>query len=138
MLYYLNSTAERRLKMTLNINNFEFNNKEPIYLQIVELVKKNIATGDLVPGEKLPSVREMSKDLGVNPNTLQRSYGELERLGITYTRRGMGSFISEGDNSMNNLKIDMGKELAKKFIQDMESIGIEKEEAIKILKSVGE
>ena len=123
--------------MTLNINNFEFNNKEPIYLQIVELVKKNIATGDLVPGEKLPSVREMSKDLGVNPNTLQRSYGELERLGITYTR-GMGSFISEGDNSMNNLKIDMGKELAKKFIQDMESIGIEKEEAIKILKSVGE
>ena len=124
--------------MTLNINNFEFNNKEPIYLQIVELVTKNIATGDLVPGEKLPSVREMSKDLGVNPNTLQRSYGELERLGITYTRRGMGSFISEGDNSMNNLKIDMGKELAKKFIQDMESIGIEKEEAIKILKSVGE
>ena len=124
--------------MTLNINNFEFNNKEPIYLQIVELVKKNIATGDLVPWDKLPSVREMSKDLGVNPNTLQRSYGELERLGITYTRRGMGSFISEGDNSMNNLKIDMGKELAKKFIQDMESIGIEKEEAIKILKSVGE
>ena len=124
--------------MTLNINNFGFNNKEPIYLQIVELVKKNIATGNLVPGEKLPSVREMSKDLGVNPNTLQRSYGELERLGITYTRRGMGSFISEGDNSMNNLKIDMGKELAKKFIQDMESIGIEKEEAIKILKSVGE
>ncbi|WP_195987331.1 GntR family transcriptional regulator [Clostridium sp. D53t1_180928_C8] len=124
--------------MTLNINNFEFNNKEPIYLQIVELVKKNIATGDLVPGEKLPSVREMSKDLGVNPNTLQRSYGELERLGITYTRRGMGSFISEGDNSMKSLKINMGKELAKKFIKDMESIGIEKEEAIKILKSVGE
>lgn len=123
--------------MTLNINNFEFNNKEPIYLQIVELVKKNIATGDLVPGEKLPSVRKMSKDLGVNPNTLQRSYGELERLGITYTRRGMGSFISEGDNSMKSLKFDMGKELAKKFIQDMESIGIEKEEAIKILKSVG-
>ena len=124
--------------MTLNINKFQFNNKEPIYLQIVELVKKNIATGDLVPGEKLPSVREMSKDLGVNPNTLQRSYGELERLGITYTRRGMGSFISEGDNSMKDLKVDMGKDLAKKFINDMASIGIDKEEAIKILKSLEE
>ena len=124
--------------MTLNINKFEFNNKEPIYLQIVELVKKNIATGDLVPGEKLPSVREMSKDLGVNPNTLQRSYGELERLGITYTRRGMGSFISEGDNSMKDLKFDMGKDLAKKFINDMASIGIDKEEAIKILRSLEE
>ena len=124
--------------MTLNINKFEFNNKEPIYLQIVELVKKNIATGDLVPGDKLPSVREMSKDLGVNPNTLQRAYGELERLGITYTRRGMGSFISEGDNSMKDLKVDMGKDLAKKFINDMASIGIDKEEAIKILKSLEE
>lgn len=124
--------------MTLNINKFQFNNKEPIYLQIVELVKKNIATGDLVPGDKLPSVREMSKDLGVNPNTLQRSYGELERLGITYTRRGMGSFISEGDNSMKDLKINMGKDLAKKFISDMASIGIDKEESIKILKSLEE
>ena len=124
--------------MTLNINKFEFNNKEPIYLQIVELVKKNIATGDLVPGDKLPSVREMSKDLGVNPNTLQRSYGELERLGITYTRRGMGSFISEGDNSMKDLKINIGKDLAKKFISDMASIGIDKEESIKILKSLEE
>ena len=124
--------------MTLNINKFEFNNKEPIYLQIVELVKKNIATGDLVPGDKLPSVREMSKDLGVNPNTLQRSYGELERLGITYTRRGMGSFISEGDNSMKDVKINMGKDLAKKFISDMASIGIDKEESIKILKSLEE
>lgn len=124
--------------MTLNINKFQFNNKEPIYLQIVELVKKNIATGDLSPGDKLPSVREMSKDLGVNPNTLQRAYGELERLGITYTRRGMGSFISEGDNSMKDLKVDMGKDLAKKFINDMASIGIDKEEAIKILKSLEE
>ena len=124
--------------MTLNINKFQFNNKEPIYLQIVELVKKNIAIGDLSPGDKLPSVREMSKDLGVNPNTLQRAYGELERLGITYERRGMGSFISEGDNSMKDLKVDMGKDLAKKFINDMASIGIDKEEAIKILKSLEE
>lgn len=124
--------------MTLNINNFEFNNKEPIYLQIVELVKKNIAIGDLIPGEKLPSVREMSKDLGVNPNTLQRAYGELERLGITYTKRGMGSFISESGNSMKDLKFYMGKDLAKKFISDMASIGIDKEEAIKILKLLGE
>lgn len=124
--------------MTLNINDFQFNNKEPIYLQIIELVKKNIATGDLTPGEKLPSVREMSKALGVNPNTLHRSYGELERLGITYTKRGMGSFISDGDNSMKNLKINMGKDLAKKFISDMASIGIDKEESIKILKSLEE
>lgn len=124
--------------MILGINDFEFNNKEPIYLQIIELVKKNIALGRLTPGTKLPSVRELSKELGVNPNTLQRAYGELERLGITYTKRGMGSFISEGDNDVKNLKEDMGKQLAKKFIEDMKSIGIEKDEAISILKVLGD
>lgn len=124
--------------MILDINEFEFNNKEPIYLQIIELVKKNIALGRLTPGTKLPSVRELSKELGVNPNTLQRAYGELERLGITYTKRGMGSFISEGDNDVKNLKEDMGKQLAKKFIEDMKSIGIEKDEAISILKVLGD
>lgn len=122
--------------MTLNTKEFEFNNKEPIYLQIIELVKKNIALGVLIPGQKLPSVREMSKELGVNPNTLQRAYGELERLGITYTKRGMGSFISEGDNEVRNLKDDMGKQLAKRFIEEMKSIGIDKEEAIKLIENM--
>ncbi|MBM6860850.1 GntR family transcriptional regulator [Clostridium saudiense] len=120
--------------MILNIDGFEFNNKEPIYLQIIDLIKKNIALGVLTPGAKLPSVRELSKELGVNPNTLQRAYGELERLGITYTKRGMGSFISEGDNEVMNLKEDMGRQLVKKFIKEMKAIGIDKEEAIEIIK----
>ena len=72
----------------LNFELVEFNNKEPIYLQIVELIKKAVASGELGAGEKLPSVREMSAMIGVNPNTLQRSYAELERLGITYTNHG--------------------------------------------------
>ncbi|MBM6838416.1 GntR family transcriptional regulator [Clostridium saudiense] len=116
------------------MDGFEFNNKEPIYLQIIDLIKKNIALGVLTPGAKLPSVRELSKELGVNPNTLQRAYGELERLGITYTKRGMGSFISEGDNEVMNLKEDMGRQLVKKFIKEMKAIGIDKEEAIEIIK----
>lgn len=120
--------------MILSIDGFEFNNKEPIYLQIIELIKKNIALGLLTPGTKLPSVRELSKELGVNPNTLQRAYGELERLGITYTKRGMGSFISEGEDEVMNLKEDMGRQLVKKFIEDMKAIGIDKDEAIEIIK----
>ena len=88
----------------LNFELVEFNNKEPIYLQIVELIKKAVASGELGAGEKLPSVREMSAMIGVNPNTLQRSYAELERLGITYTKRGMGSFINESDGQIDQLK----------------------------------
>lgn len=124
--------------MILNIDGFEFNNKEPIYLQIIELIKKNIALGVLKADDKLPSVRELSKELGVNPNTIQRAYGDLERLGITYTKRGMGSFISNGEDEGIKLKESMGKQIAEKFIEDMKSIGIEKGEAINILNGLEE
>lgn len=110
--------------MHLIVKDFQFNNKEPIYLQIIDLIKKNIASGKLKPGEKLPSVREMSSTLGVNPNTLQRAYGELEKMGITYTKRGMGSFISESLSDVETVKIQMGIDMVKKFLEDMNSMGV--------------
>lgn len=124
--------------MNLELKNFEFNDKESIYLQIIELIKKSIALGELKSGDKLPSVREMSTALGVNPNTLQRAYGELERLGITYTKRGMGSFVNETDDSADSLKEDMVYDIARKFLKEMKSMGIEKKEAIKIIKELEE
>lgn len=120
----------------MNLKDFEFNDNEPIYLQIIELIKGAIATGDLMPGDKLPSVREMSSSLGVNPNTLQRAYGELERLGITYTRRGMGSFVSEGKNEPDKMQEQMGIEISEKYLRDMSAIGLSKEKAIKLLEYI--
>ncbi|MEG0306988.1 MAG: GntR family transcriptional regulator [Clostridium sp.] len=118
----------------MNIGDFEFNNNEPIYFQIIEFIKRSIATGELKSGDKLPSVREMSSSLGVNPNTLQRAYGELERLGITYTKRGMGSFVSEGKEKPDELQDKMGKEIATKFLKDMKDIGISRKRAMKIIE----
>lgn len=89
-----------------------------------------------MPGDKLPSVREMSSSLGVNPNTLQRAYGELERLGITYTRRGMGSFVSEGKNEPDKMQEQMGIEISEKYLRDMSAIGLSKEKAIKLLENI--
>lgn len=122
----------------LNFELIEFNNKEPIYLQIVELIKKAVASGELGAGEKLPSVREMSAMIGVNPNTLQRSYAELERLGITYTKRGMGSFINESDGQIDQLKQELATELVKKFLNDLKAAGISKQEAIKMIEEMSE
>lgn len=122
----------------MNLDNFEFNSNEPIYLQIIELVRRAIATGNLMSGDKLPSVRDMSTSLGVNPNTLQRAYGELERLGITYTKRGMGSFISDRKENSDELQYKMGTELADKFLKDMKAIGISKAKALKILEKIAE
>ena len=69
----------------------------PIYLQIIDTIKKNIAKGKWLPGEKLPSVRELSKTITVNPNTVQKAYRELERQGYVYTTSGVGTFVADRD-----------------------------------------
>jgi len=71
------------------------NSSVPIYAQIIEQIKRNIALGLLKPGDKLPSVREMSANLLINPNTIVKIYTELERESIIYTKKGIGSFVSE-------------------------------------------
>lgn len=117
----------------MKITELNFNDKEPIYHQIIEFVKKSVALGELKAGDKLPSVREMSQALGVNPNTLQRAYGELERLEVTYTKRGMGSYIKEDEKGIDKLREEMANEIVSKFLNDMKSIGIDEEGAIKII-----
>jgi len=67
-----------------------------VYLQIENEVQFAIASGKLKPGDRLPSVREASERLKINPNTVARAYHDLEIMGIVYTRRGMGVFINKG------------------------------------------
>ncbi len=70
-------------------------NGVPIFLQIVQQVKYKIATGALMPGDQLPSVRQLANDLRVNPNTIAKSYTELERSGVIVTKRGAGCFVAD-------------------------------------------
>ncbi len=67
----------------------------PIYQQLVDQIREAVARGDLQPEERLPSVRQLSRDLVVNPNTIARGYTELEREGILNTRPGLGVFVAE-------------------------------------------
>ncbi|HKL85624.1 MAG TPA: GntR family transcriptional regulator [Treponemataceae bacterium] len=103
------------------MDNFDAN--IPIYVQIIQNIKEKIVTGSLVPGDKLPSVREHSESLSVNPNTVQRSYQELEREGVTETRRGLGTYIVEKDGLIEQLKAEMAEMLLKQFIDGMHSLG---------------
>jgi len=79
----------------------------PIYQQLSEQVRAGVARGQLKPNERLPSVRELSQTLVVNPNTVARAYTELEREGVLYTRPGMGVFVAQA-----------GQELSKKVRRD--------------------
>ena len=69
----------------------------PIYRQLIEQVRQAVATGRIQPGDRLPSVRQLSKELVVNPNTIARAYTELEREGVINTRPGLGAFIASPD-----------------------------------------
>jgi len=76
----------------------DYRDARPIYTQIIDGFREQIATGCLQPGEKLPSVRELATSLAINPNTIQRSYRQLEMEGWILTVPGKGCFVCEGDH----------------------------------------
>ncbi len=117
----------------------EFQASKPIYMQIVDKITNEIVQGKKLPGEKLLSVREMAVQMGVNPNTIQRTYSELERLNIVETRRGQGTFVSDNTALMEELGRNMQDEIIKSFIQKMEEIGVDKRHLVRLLqKYLGE
>jgi DNA-binding transcriptional regulator YhcF (GntR family) len=111
----------------------EFDPNIPIYVQIMNTIKQNLVTGNLKPGDKLTSVRELAEKLSVNPNTVQRAYQELEREGVSETRRGMGSFVVERETLISALKTEMAKALMKNFIYGMKSLGYSDDEMLKTI-----
>ncbi len=112
----------------------EFNNNIPIYLQVIEKIKQDIVSGKLKPGEKMLSSREYSNELGINFNTVARVYKELENEKIVFTKRGLGTFITESTDQIENLRYEMAKNQIVTFIKGMKQIGYTKEEMISFIE----
>lgn len=75
--------------------------RKPIYEQLMDTIKESIVYGSLSPDEQLPSVRTLSSQLTVNPNTIQKAYRELEREGYIYSIQGKGSFVTSAKDHLN-------------------------------------
>ena len=86
----------------------EFQSNTPIYLQLIDMLKLQIVSGRLKPGDKLPSVRDLAMEYGVNPNTMQKALGQLEWEKLVYTVRTTGRYVTEDAASIQALR----KELA--------------------------
>lgn len=110
---------------------------KPIYQQLIERIVGDIIRGTLSPGEKLPSVREYAVTVGVNANTMQRVYKELEQMEITETRRGQGSFVTEDVRRIVELRDEMKEQLVSSFIQSVEALGFTASEMISYLQERG-
>ena len=78
-----------------------FDNERPIYLQLMEMIKIQIISGKIKPGEKLPSVRDYAHEVKVNPNTVQKALTELERENLIYTERTNGKYVTDNSSLIN-------------------------------------
>ncbi|MFD2615006.1 GntR family transcriptional regulator [Paenibacillus gansuensis] len=101
----------------------EFHTSKPIYLQLADRIHRQIVSKELAAGQKLPSVREMAITFNVNPNTIQRTYSELEREEIVETRRGQGTFVTENEDLLIELRGKLKEEQISIFVQVMQEMG---------------
>jgi len=109
--------------------------KGPIYAQIAAEVKRMLARGELRPGSKLPSARALAEEARVNPNTVVHAYAELEREGITETRRGLGTFVRE-DVDVAAIRQTLLEEAARNYAQAVKALGLDLEAAVRALEEV--
>ena len=111
-----------------------YNAEMPIYLQVIHDLKKKMIQGKILPGEKLPSNRELAVLYKINQNTAARIYREMETHGYCYTKRGMGTFITEDSGMIKKLQSEMAEECLDSFLQGMKAIGIGLDEMIQLLR----
>ena len=109
---------------------WNFRDGIPIYTQIIDEMTMRIASGAYEPGDKLPSVRDLAVDAGVNPNTMQRALAELERKGLVYSERTSGRFVTKEETVLSELHEELAKRYFEELTEKLRKIGMD-DKAIK-------
>lgn len=112
----------------------DFKNNIPIYLQVINDIKHRISLGELKLGEKLPSTRDLAVKYQINPNTAVRVYSDMEGEGLCFTKRGLGTFVTEDEEKYLSVKREMANEYVGEFIDNMKGLGIEIDDMIELIK----
>ena len=106
---------------------WEFEADRPIYQQAAEIVRKRIIKGVYPQGSRLPAVRDLAMEAGVNPNTMQRALLLLEESGIVYSQRTAGRFVPEDVQLLENLRYQMARKQVLSFVKRMDELGYGKD-----------
>ena len=109
-------------------------NDLPIYSQLMEQIKLALVSGGFSPGERLPSVRDLAAEAGVNPNTMQRALQELEREGLVYSQRTAGRFVTEEAEKIAGVKKDLAARQVRDFLEAMEKLGFQGGELLALIR----
>ena len=117
---------------------WNFRNDQPIHSQLTQRLTEAIVSGIYAPGEKLPSVRALALEAGVNPNTVQRALTELEREGLVFSQRTAGRFVTENENMIVNAKLRIADERVSEFLRSMKTLGCGRQEIISLIEGAKE
>lgn len=121
-----------------NIMKWQIDSDRPVYKQLIEQTEQAIVSGIFSPGERLPSVRDLAAEAGVNPNTMQRALAELERSGILYSQRTSGRFITDDEEMIDKLRYQKAEEDARTFFDNMKKLGLSADEIARLLRAIFE
>jgi DNA-binding transcriptional regulator YhcF (GntR family) len=109
---------------------WKLDNERPIYSQLIEHIEQAVVAGTWPPGQKLPGVRELAAEAGVNPNTMQRALAELETIGLLFTQRTSGRFVTEDAQRIAGLREGLATGRTKRYVKDMGALGCDRKDII--------
>ena len=112
-----------------------FDDRMPIYRQIILCFNRAFVRGDIQPGDRIPSIRELSSLLRVNTNTIQRVYQEMERDGIICSKRGTGYYFTEDTDMTEKMRKELTSESVQRFVDEMCALGLKKKDILSELES---
>ena len=112
----------------------KFNNRDPVYVQVIRLFKEQIAKGFFVPGQEIPSRRELANQFKINPNTVQRAYKEMEEQQLIYTEGNMPSCITKDETILKSVREELISEAVQVFINSIQSINAPLPEVMELVQ----
>lgn len=114
---------------------WNFDEKSPIYAQIAQHIKMQIVSQEIKSGDQLPTVREYAENAGVNPNTMQRAFTELEREGMVYSQPTAGRYVTDDQELISQKRRELAKEELDSFVTNMSKMGFSKNEILPVLEA---
>lgn len=114
--------------------NVSFNKRDPIYLQVMQHLKRLIVSGKLNPGEEIPSRRQLASQLKINPNTVQRAYSEMEEQRLIYTEPNRPSRVTEDPTVLTQLKKEWLSQAVDTFVSAIDPIDIPLDDLVQLIE----
>jgi len=116
----------------------KFNNRDPVYVQVIQHFKEQMAKGYFEPGQEIPSRRELANTLKINPNTAQRAYKEMEEQGLIFTEGNLPSRITKDEQMLKGVREELIGEAVDQFVHSVQTINVALPEVLDLVKDAYE